>query len=168
MPNWSRNGIIAMRLSSSLMSDPFLATWLEGLSMSRLIARRMIVAPSIFLALCAVMGCAESAQPLSNEKTSILDEQLIGFWEPLDDKQAQKERQKSRVQVEQSAKSKTALTVKWLDPQKKDPSATILATELGDRRYLSYGGYDEDQRREAWLLLQYEVKDASTVRLRQI
>lgn len=137
--------------------------------MSRPLAHWLLLLSAVLLTPgCITVGCAGSAHPLSDEETSILDERLIGVWEEVDDKSNEPGLQHSRLRVERKQDSKAALILKSLDPNEKDVPPTLLATELGGRHYLSFGGHDEQEKRAIWYFLHYEFKGNDLVRLRPL
>ncbi len=105
-------------------------------------------------------GCVVSSHPLSGEDTSTLDRQLIGSWEPIEEKPS---KQPGPYVVERKADSKTTLTVK--SPDLKDGPLEVMATELGERKYLSVRGSDPKHHDE-WAIFQYEWLNEDSFRLR--
>lgn len=107
-------------------------------------------------------GCAISLHPLSDEKSSIADKQLIGEWEVSEKDKDEPD----RFKVEPKSDSQVAMLVKNLKAGDKKPPMTLLATKLGKRRYLSLGGRNEERNRLEWLIAEYDWRNKDSFRMR--
>jgi hypothetical protein len=121
----------------------------------------------------SVNGCVTSRHPLSDEMTSIADPRLIGAWEDVEEPKTKEESPSTKApsppeRLRAKPGSDVALVYK---PSKqkaddKEQEITVLATELGNRRYLTFGGRDEKKDHDEWFVFQYEWKDNDSFRMR--
>jgi hypothetical protein len=111
------------------------------------------------LALAA--SCVESRHPLSDEKTSQVDQRLIGTWLPEGDAAA-------GHRVTRSVQTPNALDLLVTDANGKG-NALLFTTTIQSKAYLSVKDlYDEGQKEGplAYTIYQYQFLDNDTVQLR--
>ena len=113
-------------------------------------------------------GCAMSLHPLSDDRTSVSDKQLLGVWEEVEKNEGKDndEQKPDRFRIDSKPNSKVAMLVTDLDSKDKMPPLTLLATILGERRYLSLGGHNEEKNRLEWLIAEYKITDQDSLQMR--
>jgi hypothetical protein len=109
-------------------------------------------------------GCASSYYPLSGEKDSVADKQLIGIWTPIDAGIVVKE--ETRLKVESKPGSETALLVTPDHPAYKERNWTLRPTKLAKRRFLSINNRTKEGMREKWIIAEYQWTNPDLFRLR--
>jgi hypothetical protein len=97
-----------------------------------------------------------------------VDKQLLGVWGEVEKKNDKDddENKPDRFKVDPKPNSKVAMMVTNLDSNDKEPPLTLLATRLGERRYLSLGGRNKDKDRLEWLIAEYKWTDKDILQLR--
>jgi hypothetical protein len=118
---------------------------------SRQNARRLLL-----LLIVASTGCVPSEKPLSDEKTSTVDEDLIGEWFQVDD-------ETNPLVIQQKDGSPTVLEV--VDPAGED-SLPVFCTRIGDQHYLST--VFQVGAKEEYLIIRYEFRDHDTMEWRDL
>jgi len=116
----------------------------------------LLVAP-----LLAVVGsCVESQHPLSDEKTSKIDERLIGTWHLEDDP--------AGWQVTKSAHTENALELTVTDPAAG--RSLLFTTTIKSKGYMSIKDMHEDAKKKpeaaTYCIYQYVFLDNDTVQVR--
>jgi hypothetical protein len=115
---------------------------------------RWFVAAAI---LAVAASCVESRHPLSDEKTSKIDERLIGTWQLANDSSVWK--------AKRSADTKNALEVEITDASGTG-RAVLFATMLKSKNYASTKDLGKDaqkDRKGAYDIYQYRVLDNDTI-----
>lgn len=112
-------------------------------------------------ALLAVVGsCVESRHPLSDEKTSKIDQRLIGTWRLEDDP--------AGWQVKKSAQAENALELTMPDPRAN--KSLLFTITIKSKAYMTVKETDEDAKTElgapAYAIYQYVFIDKDTVQVR--
>ena len=129
--------------------------------------------PATLAATCMLVlgGCGGVGfeHPLSDAKTTAVDEQLIGFWEPVASSLGEADPEPGdlwpRIAVGKAADSATAMEAVALEVE--DGVVTVkrlelLATRIGAHRYLSLRDPQETDKR--WMVVRYDVTDDDLLR----
>ncbi|MGO8690881.1 MAG: hypothetical protein ACLQLG_14760 [Thermoguttaceae bacterium] len=122
------------------------------------VAKRLL--PLLLTApLLALVGaCVESRHPLSDEKTSKLDERLIGTWQA----------DKMVCRVKKSADAKNSLEAETKD-ENGTSRALLFATTIKGKQYMTLFGLGKEaqkDRKEPYDIYQYRFVDNDTVEVR--
>ncbi len=132
---------------------------LEGLAMTvpKRVLPFLLVAPLMIVA----VSCVDSKHPLSDEKTSKIDERLIGTWQDED---------KTTWRVTKSAAAKNSLALEWKKKGQDDSGkAIVFTTVIKTKNYLSIRDTTDEtpkDQKEAYNIYQYRLIDNDTVELR--
>jgi hypothetical protein len=117
----------------------------------------LLVAPLLVV----FASCVESKHPLSDEKTSKIDDRLIGTWQ---------DENKTTYNVKESAGTKNCLDVRWNEKDKESAGqALIFTTIIKSKSYMSMkdlGDEAQKERKGAYDLYQYRFVDNDTVEVR--
>ncbi len=108
--------------------------------------------------LALVGACVESRHPLSDEKTSKIDERLIGTWQA----------DKMVWRVKKSADAKNALEAEIKD-ENGTSRALLFATTVKGKQYMTLMGLGKEaqkDRKEPYDIYQYRFVDNDTVEVR--
>jgi len=125
--------------------------------------------PRFFLGLACLLsavGCStvESVHPLSDAKTSIKDDRLVGQWIAFDPKKAANEPVAEPMDEERLTIRRAEGEGTWyeaINPKQDDDKLTMFVAEIGGRRFLSVQGKEEapDPRRFAIVQYEFSAKD---------
>ncbi len=123
-------------------------------------ARSVLLLSLVAMLLAVVGSCVESQHPLSDEKTSKIDERLIGTWHLEGDPEAWK--------VKKNSHAENALEVALADPRAGD--ALLFTTTIKSKGYMSMKDTDEDAKKKPgvarYQIYQYVFLDNDTVQVR--
>lgn len=126
-------------------------------------AKRAVPLLLVVPLLAVVASCVESQQPLSDEKSSKIDERLIGTWQIENDATA-------TYYVKGSADTKNCLDVELKEKDKSGVSrARVFTTTVKTKNYMSTVDMDEKAKKEqkgAYFIHQYRFLDHDTLDLR--
>jgi len=109
-----------------------------------------------------------SEHPLSDEKTSKLDERAIGFWEIVPEEK-DKEKPRAQFAVGRVKEKKNSLEMVALELHKDQVQVKrfpVYTTVLDNRRYLSWGNAEEKD--PGFFILHYKFADEKTVHLYEL
>ena len=131
--------------------------------------------PATLAATCMLVlaGCGGVSfeHPLSDEKTTEVDESLIGFWEPVASSLGEEDPAPGelwpRIAVGKDAaggKRMEAVALQVEDGVVKVERLEALATRIGESRYLSLRKPQESDKN--WFVVQYEVTGDDELRCR--
>jgi hypothetical protein len=122
--------------------------------------KRWLIAIVTAPILAACVSCLPTVHPLSDEKTSKIDERLIGRWYANDDKE-------TVYTVSRSRDTRNGLECAVREKQKDAGMSPLFATSLKSKAYLSVFDPEASAKKEpAWAIYQYEVLDKDTVQVR--
>ncbi|HLA83952.1 MAG TPA: hypothetical protein VJL29_04085 [Thermoguttaceae bacterium] len=119
----------------------------------------------IAVALCLLVagGCLVSSKhPLSDEKTSKADTRLLGDWKEKSDDA------KGVWQVVKRPQSENVLVTLGPYEEQYDPADLLLTTELGGKKYLSWGGREPKNGKTNFIICRYEMPDENTLSIRYL
>lgn len=125
------------------------------MSVPKAVLRLLLVVPILGL----VAACVESRHPLSDEKTSRMDDRLLGTWQLAPD---------SVWQVKKGADSPNGLEVEMRDANGTG-RARLFTTTIKQEQYMSLADLDPARKkdpRQAWQICQYRFLDNDTVVVR--
>lgn len=118
----------------------------------------------VFAASLGSLGCTipVSEHPLTDEKTSTLDERLIGYWRFIP--QEKEEKPPPAPHIVSRVKDKPnclQMTFIELDGEGYANVQTILlfTTKIGEECYLSYNAEQERDKKPGYLIARYELAD---------
>ncbi|HLA83951.1 MAG TPA: hypothetical protein VJL29_04080 [Thermoguttaceae bacterium] len=116
---------------------------------------------AVALCLLVMFGCSAvtSKHPLSDEKTSKPDTRLLGTWKG-------KTNEENGWRIVAHPKSENALMAFDLPGKLDDSADLLLTTELGGKKYFSWGGRDSKSGKTHFFICRYEMPNESTLRLR--
>ena len=131
-----------------------------------LVNRSILLAFS--LALFSITACVpEFDHPLSDEKTSKIDNQLVGRWEAIKDEGSKDKKKSFWIFSRQEGVENTlnfreeTLPLSGEDNAKtdqKDKPADAFTTRIGAARYLSVGGSKDDKGKEkSYIICRYTI-----------
>lgn len=119
---------------------------------------RTRIALGFVAALCIVSGCVPSKHPLSDEKTSKVDQRLVGRWVIEGDEK------KDSLMVVTQKEGQNGLEITSGDDGDED-SAVAFATTIGDHHYLSAGDKEDDPEEIEYQIVLYEFADNDTLKV---
>jgi hypothetical protein len=110
---------------------------------------------AVCLILTALAGCTVvgSVHPLSDAKTSIDDDRLVGQWVPVDPK-TKAPSNDERMEIRKAAEGHAYDAVS----ANKEEQITIFVAEIGKRRFLS-APLKDDPAAVRYMIMQYELRD---------
>lgn len=122
-----------------------------------------------FMLLLAGCGGVSFEHPLSDPATTEIDESLIGFWEPVASSIGEPDPGPgdlvARIAVgktKQGGKAMEAVALEIEDGVVQVKRLEVLATRIGDHRYLSLR--DPEESDKSWFVIRYEVTDEDLLR----
>ena len=119
---------------------------------------RFIVACYALVALCGG-GCTipKSEYPLSDEKTSVIDERMIGHWDFEAEPAQQIDPMRFVVGRDPKAANLLEYVAATLNSEQKIEihRGPLLITKIGNAHYLSFGSGDS---KEGYLIMRYDIK----------
>jgi hypothetical protein len=116
---------------------------------------------ALLLVLISAAGCVLNDEPLSDEKTSTIDERLIGTWRVTTIDSTEKRSELTMV-IARKADVAKALEVTF-DNGKEKATTDLFATTIGNEHFVSFkpvlGKEKDPEKLPYFLILKYDVGD---------
>jgi hypothetical protein len=120
---------------------------------------------ALLLIFISAAGCVLNDQPLSDEKTSTIDERLIGTWRVTTIDSTEKRSELTMVIARKAGVTK-ALEVTF-DSGKEKAATDLFATTIGKEHFVSFkpvlGKEKDPEKLPYFLILKYEIGENGTM-----